>query len=179
MNSEDKIALENKERIAEIFTFLTRYCTVQNVRPTSPARVDTSGGMRQKKASGLDESPVSLDELIGKLKDEEYVRENLRPEDDSTILENEEFIMFLDQTALENKENQKLMLNFGMYEFALYFIKFRTEDKIAATNEHQSMLKQCYRFLVRFVRGNRHNQGKLRDHLDAFLKDIDKHPLAI
>jgi hypothetical protein len=29
MNSEEKEALESKERIAEIFTFLTRYCTVQ------------------------------------------------------------------------------------------------------------------------------------------------------
>jgi hypothetical protein len=28
MNSEEKEALESKDRIAEIFTFLSRYCTV-------------------------------------------------------------------------------------------------------------------------------------------------------
>jgi hypothetical protein len=39
---------------------------------------------------------VGLTEIIGKLKDEEYVRENLRPEDDSLTLENEEYVMFLD-----------------------------------------------------------------------------------
>jgi hypothetical protein len=86
MNSEEKEALENKERIAEIFTFLTRYCTVQTSKSGSPSR----GG------SGLDEGPVKLKDLIGKLKDEEYVRENLRPEEDSQTLENEEYIMFLD-----------------------------------------------------------------------------------
>ncbi len=87
--------------------------------------------------------------------------------------------MFLDQSRMENKENQRLMLNFGMYEFALYFIKYRTEDKVALTQEHQNMVKQCYRFLIRFVRGNRHSQSKLRDHLDAFLKDIEKYTIAI
>ena len=71
------------------------------------------------------------------------------------------------------------MLNFGMYDFALYFIKYRTEDKYTLGKEHQAMVKQCYRFLIRFVRGNRHSQGKLRDHLDAFLKDIEKYNLAI
>jgi hypothetical protein len=82
MNSEDKTALENKEKIAEIFTFLTRYCTVQTVRPGSPTK-SGDGSPIQRKHSALDEGPVKLDELIGKLKDEEYVRENLKPEDDS------------------------------------------------------------------------------------------------
>jgi hypothetical protein len=39
--------------------------------------------LKQRKTSGLDEGPEKLEDLIGKLKDEEYVRENLRPEDDS------------------------------------------------------------------------------------------------
>jgi hypothetical protein len=95
MNSDEKTALESKERIAEIFTFLTRYCTVQTARPGSPTRGGSPGG-NKRKASGLDEGPVALGELIGKLKDEEYVRENLRPEDDSYLLENEDYVMFLD-----------------------------------------------------------------------------------
>lgn len=76
MNSEEKEALESKERIAEIFTFLTRYCTVQTQRKLG-------SDIKQIKASGLEEGPEKLEDLIGKLKDEEYVRENLRPEDDS------------------------------------------------------------------------------------------------
>ena len=40
-------------------------------------------------------------------------------------------------------------------------------------------MKQCYRFLIRFVRGNVLNQIKLRENLEAFLKDIDNHALAI
>jgi len=76
MNSEEKEALENKERIAEIFTFLSRYCTVQTQRKLG-------NSLKQRKTSGLDEGPEKLEDLIGKLKDEEYVRENLRPEDDS------------------------------------------------------------------------------------------------
>jgi hypothetical protein len=36
MNSEDLGAIENKEKIVEMFTFLTRYCTVQTARPDSP-----------------------------------------------------------------------------------------------------------------------------------------------
>ncbi len=40
-------------------------------------------------------------------------------------------------------------------------------------------MKQCYRFLIRFVRGNVLNQIKLRENLDSFLKDIDNHSLSI
>lgn len=40
-------------------------------------------------------------------------------------------------------------------------------------------MKQCYRFLIRFVRGNVLNQIKLRENLDSFLKDIDNHALSI
>jgi hypothetical protein len=53
----------------------------------------------------MDEGPVKLEDLLSKLKDEEYVRENLRPEDDKTILEREEYIMFIDYEKSENKEN--------------------------------------------------------------------------
>lgn len=54
--------------------------------------------MKQRKTSGLDEGPEKLEDLIGKLKDEEYVRENLRPEDDNQVLENEDYAMFLEQS---------------------------------------------------------------------------------
>lgn len=41
------------------------------------------------------EEPEKLEDLISKLKDEEYVKENLKPEDDSLTPEQEEFIMYL------------------------------------------------------------------------------------
>lgn len=61
----------------------------------------------------------------------------------------------------------------------MYFIRYRTEEKDAQVAEHISFMKQCYRFLIKFVRGNGQNQQKLREHLDDFLKDLEKHSLAI
>jgi hypothetical protein len=49
--------------------------------------------------------------------------------------------MFFESPKLENKENQRLMMNFGIYEFALYFIKFRTDDAISISEPHLAMLK--------------------------------------
>jgi RIH domain len=71
------------------------------------------------------------------------------------------------------------MRSFDMDEFATYFIKYRTEEKDAQTIEHITLMKQCYRFLIKFVRGNVQNQQKLREDLEDYLKDIEKHSLAI
>jgi hypothetical protein len=64
------------------------------------------------------------------------VKENLKPEDEIGVFENEEFCMFVPQSANENKENQRLMMNFAMYEFAIYFIKYRIEEGIASHPDH-------------------------------------------
>lgn len=45
--------------------------------------------------------------------------------------------------------------------------------------EHIAFMKQCYRFLIRYVRGNVQNQQKLRENLDDYLKDLEKHSHAI
>ena len=87
--------------------------------------------------------------------------------------------MYLTLPLMENKENQRLMRSFDMDDFATYFIKYRTEEKDAQKPEHIAFMKQCYRFLIKFVRGNMQNQFKLRESLEVYLKDIEKHSLAI
>ncbi len=76
------------------------------------------------------EEPEKLEDLLGKLKSDDYVKENLKPEDEHGTYDNEEFCMFVPRTANENKENQRLMMNFSMFNFAIYFIKYRTEETI-------------------------------------------------
>jgi len=72
-------------------------------------------GGNNKQISGIQpEEPERLEDLIVKLKDEDYVRENLKPEDDTLTPEQEEFIMYLTLPNLENKENQRLMRSFDM-----------------------------------------------------------------
>lgn len=137
MNSIEKEAIESKDRIAEIFTFLTRFCSVQTVSRKknggdTSSRAQSSSSPKRKNSS-IDEGPVKLEDLLTKLKDEEYVKENLRPEEDSGIIENEEYVMFIEHSKSENKENQRLMMNFQMFDFALYFIKYRTDDAVAAS----------------------------------------------
>lgn len=76
-------------RATEVFTYLTRYCTVTTNKPvdsklTGNKMLSLMGGFPNKKSSaGLQEEPEKLDDLLLKLKDEDYVKENLRPEDDS------------------------------------------------------------------------------------------------
>ena len=87
--------------------------------------------------------------------------------------------MYLNQPLTENKENQRLMRNFDMDDFGTFFIEHRTEESDAAAIEHQALLRQCYRFLIKFTRGNQINQAKIREKLEYFLNDIDNHSLAI
>lgn len=95
-----------------------------------------------------------MEDLLLKLKDEQYVRENLKPDDDSISPEQEEYIMYISSPYHENKENQRIMRSFAMEQFAVYFIHFRTEEKDALVPEHVFMIKQCYRFLIKYVHGN-------------------------
>lgn len=46
------------------------------------------------------------------------------------------------------------MRSFDMDEFATYFVHYRAEERDAQTAEHVALIKQCYRFLIKFVRGN-------------------------
>ena len=128
-----------KANIAEIFTFLTRFLIIPAIKTP---RAQASPQAFKKRSSGIAaEEPESLQDLLGKLKDDNYVKENLKPEDEIGVFENEEFCMFVPQSANENKENQRLMMNFAMYDFAIYFIKYRIEEGIASHPDHQVMIK--------------------------------------
>jgi hypothetical protein len=48
------------------------------------------------------EEPERLEDLLGKLKSDDYIRENLKPEDELGIYENEDFCMFVPRTEMEN-----------------------------------------------------------------------------
>mgnify|MGYP006273132705 CR=1 FL=1 len=71
------------------------------------------------------------------------------------------------------------MKSFEMEQFPVYFIHYRTEESHVTLPEHIQMIKQSYRFLIRYVRNNSLNQTKLREYLDDFIKDLDKQPLAL
>ena len=131
-------------RATEVFTYLARYCTVTN-KPESKQTGKLAGlfgtGATKKGSNALQEDPEKLDDLLLKLKDEDYVRENLRPEDDSLTPEQEEFIMYLTLPMIENKENQRLMRSFDIDSFATYFIRYRTEEKDAQVAQHIAFMK--------------------------------------
>ena len=44
-------------------------------------------------------------------------------------------------SVTENKENQRLLRNFDMDEFAVYFINYRTEESDAVVTEHIQFMK--------------------------------------
>lgn len=88
MNESDKGAKEQKVRCAEIFTYLTRYCTITNKVETQRTNASKMQGLfgatvGKKGSAAIQEEPEKLDDLLLKLKDDDYVRENLKPEDDS------------------------------------------------------------------------------------------------
>ena len=98
--------------------------------------------------------------------------------------------MFLAENGVgENKENQRIMRNLELHETAIFFIRYRTEKEIFQHPVHIALIKytllivkiacrQCFRFLIKFVKGSIENQHKLRDHIDVFVKYIDKFSLA-
>lgn len=77
----------------------------------------------------------------------------------------------------QNKENQRLMANFGIEALAMFFIKYRVDRNSVNDPFYQQLIHQCYNFLVAYVKDNLQNQIKVHDHLEIFLRDIDKNPL--
>lgn len=97
MNDSDKNSREQKLRAAEIFTFLTNFCS-NSAGPMAPSSSEERSAAIQKKITsyGAEGGVESLESMLAKLKDEEYVREHLKPETvDGLTPEQEEFIMYL------------------------------------------------------------------------------------
>lgn len=89
----------------------------------------------------------------------------------------EDFLLF-DQVDLpQNRENQRLMSNFGIESLAMFFIKYRVDRNSVNDPFYQQLIYQCYSFLVMYVKDNLQNQIKVHDNLEVFLRDIDKNPL--
>lgn len=80
MNDVDNNASEQKLQVEEVFTFLTRYCSVLTPKtPDSP--------FKSPRKSLKTEEAVSIKDLLGKLNDDEYVKEHLKPEENSYTAE--------------------------------------------------------------------------------------------
>jgi hypothetical protein len=154
MNESDRSSLATKLKIGEVFSRLTRFLILSN----------------------NDVSEIS-DLLAASFKNRVI---SVSKGSDNPVLteEQEEYIMYLNLPMTENKENQRMMRNFNLDDLSIFFIEYRTEESDAAAIEHQQLMRQCYRFLIKFVRGNLINQQKIRDNLESFLKDIDNHSLA-
>lgn len=155
MNESDKFALAIKFKVGEIFGKLARFCLLSN------------------------QDVSELTDMVANSFKNRFINKMKGDENPVLAEEQEEYIMYLNLPQTENKENQRMMRNFDMDEFAVHFIEYRTEESDAQAAEHQQFMRQCYRFLIRFVRGNIINQQKIRDNLEAFLKDLDNHALAI
>ena len=56
-----------------------------------------------------------------------------------------------------NKESQKLMRDFKIAEVAVNFIKIKVDRQTNNSELYTDLIKQCYRFLVAYVRKNYEN----------------------
>eukprot|EP00347_Sterkiella_histriomuscorum_P021853 403332539 len=175
MNKKEKNATHARCRVKEIFKYITHFCVNNN-------GVTLHSGRKPRKQLAkwlIDKSQSNL--LSGLISSSTIMKETAEDEqdaEDKQLEENEEFIMFLEFKNQENRENQRIMRNFQVQESAIYFISFRMELNASQNQDYINLIKQCYRFLIRFVRQNPANQSALRDNLDVFLKDIDKFTLA-
>ena len=77
MNDVEKNSSEQKVQVAEVFTFLTRYCSVITPKTElSPVKSPRKSGFEA-------EEPLNLNDLLAKLNDDEYVKEHLKPDENS------------------------------------------------------------------------------------------------
>jgi hypothetical protein len=184
MNQSDKGALENKNRVGELMSFLAAYCTAPDAKNRdnvvqAASKLQSLFGVKSPQVEQEHHQPERLEDLLNKLKDETYVKENLKSTDEEITPEQEQYIIYLPPLFIQNKENQRIMHSFEMEQFPQYFIHYRAEEKATKEDAHKAMIKQCYRFLIRYVHGNTENQVKLREYLDDFMKDIDNNSMAV
>lgn len=134
MSESDKFSLAIKVKVGEIFGKLARFCLLSN------------------------EDVSELTDMVGFAFRNRFIAAAKGEENPALSEEQEEYVMYLNLPQTENKENQRMMRNFDMDNYAIHFIEYRTEESDAGTTEHQQFMRQCYRFLIRFVRGNLINQ---------------------
>jgi len=72
-------------------------------------------------------------------------------------------------------ENQKLLRDFKLPSFAIFFIKQRVDRITIDDPQYVELITACYGFLVGYVRENLTNQGQLYEDLDSIMRDSDKY----
>ena len=88
------------------------------------------------------------------------------------------FILFNMKPVRVNKESQKLMRDFKIAEIAINFIKIKVDRQTNNSKIYTSLIKQCYRFLVAYVRKNYENQLRVYDDLDTFMSNFNTYQVA-
>ena len=88
------------------------------------------------------------------------------------------FILFGMKPVRVNKESQKLMRDFNIAEIALYFIKVKVDRNTNYHADYVALIRQCYRFLIAYVRNNLQNQLRVYDDLDTFMRDFNQYQVA-
>ena len=117
-----------KREVTQIFSQLEAYCILS----------------KDKKAqSSLDINAVQA--RMGTI-----LRDKLTPNTDH-------FILFNMQPVNINREAQKLMRDFNVAEIALFLLKYKVDRETSFNPLYQTLVKQCYRFLIAFVRNNSAN----------------------
>ena len=88
------------------------------------------------------------------------------------------FILFNMKPVRVNKESQKLMRDFKIAEIAINFIKIKVDRQTNNSKIYTALIKQCYRFLVAYVRKNYENQLRVYDDLDTFMSNFNTYQVA-
>ena len=88
------------------------------------------------------------------------------------------FILFNMKPVKINKEAQKLMRDFKIAEIAVNFIKIKVDRQTNNDELYIDLIKQCYRFLVAYVRKNYDNQLRVYDDLDTFMASFNQYQVA-
>jgi hypothetical protein len=75
---------------------------------------------------------------------------------------------------ISNKENQRLLRNIKIHDFAIQIIAHKTTNHERFNQHYRHLLKSCFNFLIKFCNSNQINQSLLHENIDLFLKDPDK-----
>lgn len=70
------------------------------------------------------------------------------------------------------------MRDFKVAEIAVSFIKIKVDRQTNNDPIYIDLIKQCYRFLIAYVRENYENQLRVYDDLDTFMSNFNQYQVA-
>jgi len=151
---EDPSSLSVRDRVSKDIAQLTDFCVVK-----------PGHGQMELLEEGADLSEIYAKlgvPLLGKEKSPQ-----------------EEYIVFNKMAFKENPENQRIIKNLGIVAEIISILTHRVTQQVSESEYYLKLIKQCYLFLIRFVRRSFQNQLTLYEQVDVFMKDIDRHPLSV